>query len=87
MTDGTIKPVCLLSFLSITARSLTFLVEEVNEILINHREQFEIILVNDGSRDNSWKIIEDLSSIHPEVRGVNLIRISDSTTRCYVEFV
>lgn len=54
--------------------SLPLLVEEVSQILINHREQFEIILVNDGSRDNSWKIIEDLSSIHPEVRGVNLIR-------------
>jgi len=54
--------------------SLPLLVEEVSQILINHREQFEIILVNDGSRDNSWKIIEDLSSIHPEVRGVNLVR-------------
>ena len=54
--------------------SLPLLVEEVSQILINHHEQFEIILVNDGSRDNSWKIIEDLSSIHPEVRGVNLIR-------------
>jgi glycosyltransferase involved in cell wall biosynthesis len=36
--------------------------------------QGEIILVNDGSRDASWERILASSAIHPEIRGVNLMR-------------
>lgn len=39
-----------------------------------NRHIFEIILVNDGSRDGSWKIIEELSSEHSCVRGFDLMR-------------
>jgi undecaprenyl-phosphate 4-deoxy-4-formamido-L-arabinose transferase len=35
---------------------------------------FEIILVNDGSRDSSFTIIQDLSQSEPQVRGINLMR-------------
>ena len=35
---------------------------------------FEIILVNDGSRDRTWSLIEKLSSEHSEVVGLNLAR-------------
>ena len=37
---------------------------------------FEIILVNDGSRDNSWETIEKLARQHAFVRGINLFRNS-----------
>lgn len=39
-----------------------------------NRHIFEIILVNDGSRDGSWKIIEELSSEHSWIRGFDLMR-------------
>lgn len=35
---------------------------------------FELILVNDGSRDRSWKVIEQLSSEHGWIRGIDLMR-------------
>jgi undecaprenyl-phosphate 4-deoxy-4-formamido-L-arabinose transferase len=35
---------------------------------------YEVILVNDGSRDNSWEIVEQLSRQHDWVRGINLAR-------------
>jgi undecaprenyl-phosphate 4-deoxy-4-formamido-L-arabinose transferase len=35
---------------------------------------FEIVLVNDGSRDGSWNTIEALALRHPEVIGVDLMR-------------
>lgn len=35
---------------------------------------FEIILVNDGSRDNSWDVISSLSERFPYVKGLNLMR-------------
>ncbi len=36
--------------------------------------QFELILVNDGSRDESWEIITRLASEYRWVRGFNLMR-------------
>ena len=35
---------------------------------------WELILVNDGSRDASWGRIVALSAEHPEVRGLDLVR-------------
>jgi polyisoprenyl-phosphate glycosyltransferase len=37
-------------------------------------EAFEIVLVNDGSRDNTWPCIQALALTRPEVVGVNLSR-------------
>ncbi len=34
----------------------------------------EIILVNDGSRDRSWALIQRLGGTHPEVKGIDLRR-------------
>ncbi len=34
----------------------------------------EVILVNDGSRDRSWAVIQELSATNPEVRGIDLMR-------------
>jgi len=35
---------------------------------------YELILVNDGSRDQSWAAIQSLNQSYPWVRGVNLMR-------------
>ncbi len=45
--------------------------EPVLETLCN---SFELILVNDGSRDDSWSTIRELSLAHGWVRGLNLMR-------------
>lgn len=37
-------------------------------------ESYEIVLVNDGSRDATWNIISDLSREDPHIVGVNLSR-------------
>jgi undecaprenyl-phosphate 4-deoxy-4-formamido-L-arabinose transferase len=34
----------------------------------------EILLVNDGSRDRSWEVVQRLAAAHPEVRGISLVR-------------
>jgi len=35
---------------------------------------FEVILVDDGSRDGSWRTIEQIATAHPRVRGMSLWR-------------
>lgn len=34
----------------------------------------EVVMVNDGSRDGSWPVIQDLASRHQWIRGINLMR-------------
>ena len=37
-------------------------------------DKYEILMVNDGSKDNSWQVIQSLSSTYPAVKGINLMR-------------
>ena len=50
------------------------LVARIKDALPKFAEQFEVILVNDGSPDNSWPVIERLAREHTWVRGICLRR-------------
>jgi len=56
------------------ADTLDALVQRVGAVLSNAAEKYELILVNDGSPDNSWEVIERLSRECDWVRGVRLLR-------------
>jgi undecaprenyl-phosphate 4-deoxy-4-formamido-L-arabinose transferase len=36
--------------------------------------EFELILVNDGSRDGSWRVVQELTRAHAWIRGADLMR-------------
>ena len=50
------------------------LVERLSQALPGFTEKYEIILVNDGSPDGSWGVIEQLAKKYKWVRGIRLIR-------------
>ena len=50
------------------------LVGKLNRTLPAFTEKYEIILVNDGSPDNSWPLIESLARTHVCVRGIQMMR-------------
>lgn len=50
------------------------LCERLQEVLSRGPADWELILVNDGSGDGSWSVIERRSAREPNVRGVNLTR-------------
>jgi glycosyltransferase involved in cell wall biosynthesis len=56
------------------SESLPLLVEEVGKVLPAVTEAFELVLVNDGSPDQSWQVIDELAKTHPWVRGIDLMR-------------
>jgi undecaprenyl-phosphate 4-deoxy-4-formamido-L-arabinose transferase len=50
------------------------LVAELDRALPTFTENYEIILINDGSPDNSWQLIQRLTSEYPCVRGIRMMR-------------
>jgi len=53
---------------------LVALVEEISSALNPTNRDYEVVLVNDGSPDNSWQVIETICRNNPQVIGVDLRR-------------
>lgn len=56
------------------AESLPELHLWISSVMEEHKFSYEIIFVDDGSKDGSWKVIEDLKTINPCVRGIKFQR-------------
>src|SRR5512132_1505328 len=57
-----------------SAPMLPELVRRLEAVLGARGETFEVILVDDGSRDASWQAITEAAAGHPTVRGFRLMR-------------
>ncbi|MCA1899423.1 MAG: glycosyltransferase family 2 protein [Chloroflexi bacterium] len=57
-----------------SGQTLHLLVERLAAVLPRVAENYELVLVNDGSPDDSWEVIQSLAKRHAWVRGVNLMR-------------
>lgn len=53
---------------------LPVLCERLDAVLRQMTDQFEIILVCDGSPDNSWAVMQELVEVYPHLKIVNLSR-------------
>ena len=56
------------------APMLNMLVERIGGTMQHISSDYEIVLVNDASPDESWELIKALSQQNKHVRGVNLSR-------------
>jgi undecaprenyl-phosphate 4-deoxy-4-formamido-L-arabinose transferase len=57
-----------------SATILPRLVERLEPVLRANATAFEVLLVNDGSRDQSWQVVAELCRTRPWVRGIELMR-------------
>lgn len=55
-------------------QSLPILAKKLQEVVPQLADNFEVILVNDSSRDNSWQVIEKLSAQYDWLHGICLMR-------------
>src|SRR5258708_24939509 len=55
-------------------RIMRDLAERLAHVLPTVSDRYEVILVNDGSRDNSWSAVEGLARKYEFVRGICLLR-------------
>ena len=54
--------------------SLPHLAEWIDRVMAEHGFDYEVIMVDDGSHDNSWQVIEDLHAKNPRYKGVKFRR-------------
>jgi len=54
--------------------TLPTLMQRLTSVLQTLTSSYEVILVNDDSRDGSWRVIIELAAADPHLRGVNLMR-------------
>ncbi|HEY9082275.1 MAG TPA: glycosyltransferase family 2 protein [Vicingaceae bacterium] len=54
--------------------SLPELAEWIHNVLSHHHYSYEIIFVDDGSRDNSWKVIEELKAKNSRIKAIKFRR-------------
>jgi len=56
------------------AESLPELEEWIRRVMETNNFDYEILFINDGSTDESWSVIERLSTANPHVKGVSFRR-------------
>nr|WP_317631147.1 glycosyltransferase family 2 protein [uncultured Flavobacterium sp.] len=56
------------------SESLPELHRWIKEVMHKHNFSYEVIFVDDGSTDDSWKCIEKLSAIDQNVKGIKFLR-------------
>ena len=54
--------------------SLPELHQWIVKVMTTHNYSYEVIFIDDGSTDDSWEIIEQLSAENPNVKGIKFLR-------------
>ncbi len=66
--------------------SIPELINWIEKVMDANSFSYEIIMVDDGSHDNSWKIITSLSENNPSVRGISFRRNYGKSAALYCGF-
>lgn len=66
--------------------SLPELIRWIEQVMNNEKYNYEIILVDDGSRDGSWKVIKELSEKNSYIRGISFRRNYGKSAALYHGF-
>jgi glycosyltransferase involved in cell wall biosynthesis len=66
--------------------SLPELHEWIVRVMTANNFTYEIIFINDGSTDSSWKVIEGLQALNPNVRGIKFQRNYGKSAALHVGF-
>lgn len=68
------------------AESLPELVAWIDRVAVEHAYTYEVILVDDGSSDDSWSVVESLKKRYPAVRGIGFARNYGKSAALYCGF-
>ena len=68
------------------AESLPELHAWIKRVMDEHHFSYEVLFVNDGSTDDSWRVIEELHAANPEVKGIKFRRNYGKSPALYCGF-
>jgi len=54
--------------------SLKELHDWIVSVMLSNQFSYEILFIDDGSTDNSWKVISELSEANPSVKGIRFLK-------------
>lgn len=54
--------------------SLPELCEWIDKVMVAHKFSYEVIIVDDGSTDNSWQVIQQISQRNSAIKGIKFRR-------------
>lgn len=74
MEQDTIPSVSVVIPVFNSAEVLEALLRRLLWVMEAHASRFEVILIDDGSRDRSWHVISSVAKEHGTVRGISLMR-------------
>lgn len=66
--------------------SLPELVAWIEKVMADNKFTYEVIMIDDGSRDNSWEIIRQLKQDNPHVKGIRFRRNYGKSAALYCGF-
>jgi len=66
--------------------SLPELVEWIDRVARKHELSYEIIMVDDGSTDRSWAVVEELKTKYSTIRGISFMRNYGKSAALYCGF-
>ena len=59
----------------------------IHKVCEAHSLTYEVIFIDDGSTDSSWKVIEDLSQNNNNVKGIQFRRNYGKSAALYCGFI
>ena len=66
--------------------SLPELVAWIDRVAQNNKLNYEVIMVDDGSSDNSWAVVEQLKEQYPAIKGIRFARNYGKSAALYCGF-
>jgi glycosyltransferase involved in cell wall biosynthesis len=58
----------------------------IKRVMVAHGFSYEIVMVDDGSKDGSWQVVQELSAKNPSVRGIKFRRNYGKSAALHVGF-
>ncbi len=66
--------------------SLPELIAWIDRVMLDNQLSYETILIDDGSNDGSWEVIEQLQANYPTLRGIRFARNYGKSAALYCGF-
>ncbi len=66
--------------------SLPELAAWIDRVCVEHKYAYEVVMIDDGSRDNSWEVVKELALKNPAIKGIRFQRNYGKSPALYEGF-